>query len=83
MRLCLPCHSASCCSRAALVVGERAEESKDVTWFGRGQVRDAYRKRGWAFVNMENIAQCKEEQFLVKVQVRRRRLTLTQTQTLT
>eukprot|EP00286_Rhodomonas_abbreviata_P003700 CAMPEP_0181346718 /NCGR_PEP_ID=MMETSP1101-20121128/33479_1 /TAXON_ID=46948 /ORGANISM="Rhodomonas abbreviata, Strain Caron Lab Isolate" /LENGTH=297 /DNA_ID=CAMNT_0023458853 /DNA_START=623 /DNA_END=1516 /DNA_ORIENTATION=+ len=35
------------------------------------QVRDAYRKRGWAFMNMENIAQCKDEQFAVKLQEER------------
>mmetsp|Transcript_23393 Transcript_23393/g.55734 ORF Transcript_23393/g.55734 Transcript_23393/m.55734 type:complete len:388 (-) Transcript_23393:252-1415(-) len=35
------------------------------------EVRDAYRKRGWAFLNMDHISQCKDEQFLVKLQEER------------
>eukprot|EP00959_Pyramimonas_sp_CCMP1952_P470861 9497408-Pyramimonas_sp.AAC.3 len=31
------------------------------------QVREAYRKRGWAFMNSENIAQCKNDDYLGKI----------------
>jgi hypothetical protein len=35
--------------------------------FAPAQVREAYRKRGWAFINSENIAQCKNDDYLEKI----------------
>ena len=32
------------------------------------QVRDAYRKRGWALMGVDNIAQCQKENFAIKMQ---------------
>jgi len=48
-----------------------AEESPDECCNTCDQVREAYRRRGWAFVNSDGIAQCKTEGFLLKMQEER------------
>ncbi|EKX52186.1 hypothetical protein GUITHDRAFT_65491 [Guillardia theta CCMP2712] len=48
-----------------------AEESPDECCNTCDSVREAYRRRGWAFVNSDGIVQCKTEGFLLKMQEER------------
>ncbi|XP_022141045.1 endoplasmic reticulum-Golgi intermediate compartment protein 3-like isoform X2 [Momordica charantia] len=51
-----------------------AEESDDDCCNSCEEVREAYRKRGWAITNQDLIDQCKREDFLQKVSHRIKRL---------